>query len=963
MANKLQIKRGLVATIPTGSAGEPLFTTDTNDLYIGTGSANIRFQKYIASGATTQILLGDGSLYSFPLAISSPSNGQVLKYNGTSWVNDSDAGLTGSGTTNEIAYFTGATTLGSLTTATYPSLTELSYVKGVTSAIQTQINNKFTLPSLTSGSVLFSNGTTIAQDNANLFWDDTNNRLGIGTNAPTSKVTVFAEGSEFAELSSTVFSSNALAAGSFLVRHARGTISSPTTLSTNDRLGAFVFSGYNGTAFVNPVAIAGYASENYTGSANGAYFSFELASTGATSRTERLRIFSNGNVLIQNGGTFTDSGQRLQVNGDTLLKGSGNTSGSTALTVQNSDGNNLFLTRNDGSIFFTTNAGTRIFPQIAGDGLISIGAVGLAFDGRSITGSVNTSQFFFYTSNTSTAGTQNFMRFSAGFTPTSGNAILNNTIINPTINQTGGANGITRGLYVQPILTAAADWRSIEWSNNSGWGLYGAGTANNYLAGSLGIGTTSFTGYGLRIGKSFTGTTAEVGVSVDGTIQTDVTSSFSGYISRPQISASAFTINALSYYQAREGTSFAGSSATITSQYGYYCFDLTKATNAYGYYGVVAARTGAWNLYMGGTALNYINSSLLIGSTTSSGEALQVTGTAKVTGATTFNGNVSLLLNQNAATRISITNTDLSSDTKSEFNAVSRNNGATKFGRYSILTTTYKILNASDGYVLNETLGDFAILNDVSTGKIKFAAGGSSTAQATLTAAGRLLLGTTTESTFLLDVNGTARVSGAMTLNVPSVAGTRETLLTGSISDSSTGRFFIANGTSNNSQFAPNFAGYVDTSGTLWSLGFAGLLSSGVDASDSSNFGILRFDALRTSSSSDPLNGALSAVVNRKLVTFENGSTAYMTFYKDVQVYGDAYNISFNTTTGTKIGTATSQKIALWNATPIVQPTTAIAEAAFVENSGGTAVNVDSTFAGYTLQQIAQALKDFGLLA
>jgi hypothetical protein len=48
----------------------------------------------------------------------------------------------GTGTANEIAYFTGATTIGSLTTATYPSLTELSYVKGVTSAIQTQLNGK-----------------------------------------------------------------------------------------------------------------------------------------------------------------------------------------------------------------------------------------------------------------------------------------------------------------------------------------------------------------------------------------------------------------------------------------------------------------------------------------------------------------------------------------------------------------------------------------------------------------------------------------------------------------------------------------------------------------------------------------------------------------------------------------------------------------------------------------------------
>lgn len=51
----------------------------------------------------------------------------------------------GSGTTNELAYFTGSTTLGSLTTATYPSLTELSYVKGVTSAIQTQLGTKANL--------------------------------------------------------------------------------------------------------------------------------------------------------------------------------------------------------------------------------------------------------------------------------------------------------------------------------------------------------------------------------------------------------------------------------------------------------------------------------------------------------------------------------------------------------------------------------------------------------------------------------------------------------------------------------------------------------------------------------------------------------------------------------------------------------------------------------------------------
>lgn len=52
------------------------------------------------------------------------------------------AAITGSGTSNQIAYFTGATTLGSLATSTYPSLTELSRLKGITSPIMTLFSNK-----------------------------------------------------------------------------------------------------------------------------------------------------------------------------------------------------------------------------------------------------------------------------------------------------------------------------------------------------------------------------------------------------------------------------------------------------------------------------------------------------------------------------------------------------------------------------------------------------------------------------------------------------------------------------------------------------------------------------------------------------------------------------------------------------------------------------------------------------
>jgi len=91
------------------------------------------------------------------------------------------------------------------------SSTEFGYLDGVTSAIQTQINSKqatlvsgtniktinstsllgsgdITIsanPSGVAGAIQFSNGSAFASDAANLFWDDTNNRLGVGTNAPS----------------------------------------------------------------------------------------------------------------------------------------------------------------------------------------------------------------------------------------------------------------------------------------------------------------------------------------------------------------------------------------------------------------------------------------------------------------------------------------------------------------------------------------------------------------------------------------------------------------------------------------------------------------------------------------------------------------------------------------------------------------------------------------------------------
>jgi hypothetical protein len=137
MANTLKIKRGLAAGIPQGQLAEPLFTTDTYDLYIGKGSGgNQRFQKYIASGTSSQFLKGDGSLdstsYQTALTFSSPlvntsgtisipaATGSVDGYlSSTDWTtfNSKEPAIT-AGTSTQ--YYRGDKTFQTLNTAAVP---------------------------------------------------------------------------------------------------------------------------------------------------------------------------------------------------------------------------------------------------------------------------------------------------------------------------------------------------------------------------------------------------------------------------------------------------------------------------------------------------------------------------------------------------------------------------------------------------------------------------------------------------------------------------------------------------------------------------------------------------------------------------------------------------------------------------------------------------------------------------
>jgi len=107
-------------------------------------------------------------------------------------------------------------------------------------------------------------------------------------------------------------------------------------------------------------------------------------------------------------------------------------------------------------------------------------------------------------------------------------------------------------------------------------------------------------------------------------------------------------------------------------------------------------------------------------------------------------------------------------------------------------------------------------------------------------------------------------------------------------------------------------------------------------------------------------------------VTFKPGATTTLTIQqndvKGAVIFADAIDMEFNTTTGTKIGAATNQKLAFWNAGPIVQPA-GTGETTGHAAVGGTNVDSNDTFTGntgskaYTINDVVKALKNSGIMA
>ena len=180
-------------------------------------------------------------------------------------------------------------------TPTYSAASLTADVAGILPIANGGTNNNSTY---TAGSVIFSNGTSLTQNNASFFWDNSTNRLGIGTTAPAKSLDV----------------------SGVIVQRPAATNSFANYVATNADAAA-------DTTNLNP-GILFYSSGT-------ASYGIDLGYSSTAGRF-RTRVFSQQDITLSTGtGVTGQSGftDQLSVRGDTGRVGIGTVAPATLLDV------------------------------------------------------------------------------------------------------------------------------------------------------------------------------------------------------------------------------------------------------------------------------------------------------------------------------------------------------------------------------------------------------------------------------------------------------------------------------------------------------------------------------------------------------------------------------------------------------------------------------------------------------
>lgn len=481
----------------------------------------------------------------------------------------------------------------------------------------TQTNGKYNLgsglPSLTSGSVLFSNGSTIAQDNSNFFWDNTTKRLGLGTNSPEANLHV--EGSAFPVFKAvrTTTNTNTFNSGATMMTKTSGDM-------TDGFGGGFIFGGQDNAASGNWGIIGAVRDGSDT---SGALVMYSYASGSAS---ERMRISSAGKVGI---GTTTPTGL-LQVHGsanEVIVDSTGRLGiGFANASAMNASA--AYKLQINGA--FTFGDGTNIL------GRATYTAVG----GNPAFASESGKGFTFYVddANVRAIDISSAGKVGIGTTSPTANLDIRSTSASQSIIlKTTASNG---------AVTLSLDRATYSGSNDAGIYFKTNGTSNYAFGTGEGIaGSNSLSVYNYNTSNTAWMITDTAGFNqfgintsavTGGAITTlsmnngngSLTNQYGLYINRASTGDTLAVTNA---YGIRVN-SINPTSGSLTTAYGMYVGNL-NATNSYGLYLAGTAGTNRYGIYQtDNSTINYFNGSIGIG-TTAPGAKLQIdTGAAATKG-------------------------------------------------------------------------------------------------------------------------------------------------------------------------------------------------------------------------------------------------------------------------------------------------------------------------------------------
>ena len=321
-----------------------------------------------------------------------------------------------------------------------------------------------TIGSATAGSVFFG-GTAgvLAQDNSNLFWDDTNNRLGIGTSSPSQILHIVAADGADAKMFMDAYGTGVNA--NFVGRRARGTSASPAAVQTSDILARFSGRGYGATTFTGfpRAAMDLIATQTWTDANQGTAIVFKTTANSTTTTSEVARIDQTGYLGI------------------------GDTSPAAMLTVGSGD---LFQVNSSGAIAAATgitSSGTITFSGFSTNGgLLYTNGSGVLAQSGAVTGIVLGNGTSAPTATTTSASLPSIFTDETG----SGGLVFatSPTLVTPTL----GAASAT-SIALSGAITGATGYNGLVITANTGDVTTGTWSATAIGATKGGTGQTSYT--------------------------------------------------------------------------------------------------------------------------------------------------------------------------------------------------------------------------------------------------------------------------------------------------------------------------------------------------------------------------------------------------------------------------------------------------------------------------------------